>query len=212
MGDIDGDGDLDALFANDSAQPNRLWIHSGCGPTDLGISKSDFPDPVLAGNILTYTIVVSNTGPDTANGVIVTDALPPGGVIMTNLGAIAVGGSASFMINVTVDSSATGVLTNTATVTSSAIDTNPVNDMAIELTTVNTEADLVITKSCPATVPAGDSIAYTIIVANRGPSDAQTVEIIDTLPTNVTPSGATMFAIPTLAAGASTTGRGQRHG
>src|SRR5215207_9820569 len=43
---------------------------------DLGIAKSDSPDPVLVGAVLTYTIQVTNLGPQDATGVTVTDELP----------------------------------------------------------------------------------------------------------------------------------------
>ena len=46
------------------------------GPTDLSISKTDSPDPVVQGNNLTYTITVSNIGAMDATGVTVTDNLP----------------------------------------------------------------------------------------------------------------------------------------
>ena len=43
LGDLDGDGDLDALIANDaSSQPKRLWINDGAGNfTDSGQSLGD---------------------------------------------------------------------------------------------------------------------------------------------------------------------------
>ncbi len=43
---------------------------------DLALSKADSPDPVGVGSILTYTIEVSNQGPQDATGVTVTDRLP----------------------------------------------------------------------------------------------------------------------------------------
>ena len=45
---------------------------------DLSITKMDSPDPVGVGSELTYTLDVSNGGPDTATSVEVTDTLPPG--------------------------------------------------------------------------------------------------------------------------------------
>jgi uncharacterized repeat protein (TIGR01451 family) len=48
------------------------------GSTDLRITKTDSPDPVNVGSILTYTIQVQNLGPDVATGVTVTDQLPKG--------------------------------------------------------------------------------------------------------------------------------------
>jgi uncharacterized repeat protein (TIGR01451 family) len=46
--------------------------------TDLGITKTDSPDPVRVGSTLTYTIGVENHGPLAASGVTVSDALPKG--------------------------------------------------------------------------------------------------------------------------------------
>jgi uncharacterized repeat protein (TIGR01451 family) len=48
------------------------------GSTDLRITKTDNPDPVNIGSILTYTIQVENLGPDAATDVTVTDQLPKG--------------------------------------------------------------------------------------------------------------------------------------
>jgi len=48
------------------------------GSTDLGITKTDSPDPVNVGSTLTYTIQVQNLGPDVATGVTVTDQLSKG--------------------------------------------------------------------------------------------------------------------------------------
>jgi uncharacterized repeat protein (TIGR01451 family) len=60
-------------FANagSAAQPQP-------GSSNLTITKSDSPDPVLAGGQLTYTIGVENLGPSPATGVTVTDNLPKG--------------------------------------------------------------------------------------------------------------------------------------
>ena len=43
---------------------------------DVTISKSDSPDPVTAGNNLTYTIIVSNAGSSAAQSVSLSDAIP----------------------------------------------------------------------------------------------------------------------------------------
>lgn len=44
--------------------------------TDLSITKSDNPDPVAVGGLLTYTLTVTNNGPGYATGVVVKDTLP----------------------------------------------------------------------------------------------------------------------------------------
>ena len=43
---------------------------------DLAIDKSDAPDPVMAGGVLTYTLNFTNQGPSIAESVIITDELP----------------------------------------------------------------------------------------------------------------------------------------
>jgi uncharacterized repeat protein (TIGR01451 family) len=43
---------------------------------DLAVDKSDSPDPVTEGKVLTYTIDVSNAGPGAASDVTLTDTLP----------------------------------------------------------------------------------------------------------------------------------------
>lgn len=48
------------------------------GSADLGIAKTDSPDPVGLGSTLTYSIRVENRGPDAATGVTVSDRLPQG--------------------------------------------------------------------------------------------------------------------------------------
>jgi uncharacterized repeat protein (TIGR01451 family) len=43
---------------------------------DLGVSQTDDPDPALTGQTVTYVVVVSNLGPDTADNVRLVDRIP----------------------------------------------------------------------------------------------------------------------------------------
>ena len=89
--------------------------------TDLQIVKSASPSPVVLGQHLTYTLLVTNQGSNSATGVTVVDTLPSGssyvsstasqgscnhaaGVVTCNLGTISSGGSATITIVVTVNS------------------------------------------------------------------------------------------------------------
>jgi uncharacterized repeat protein (TIGR01451 family) len=115
---------------------------------DLEISKADSPDPVTVGDNLTYTITVTNNGPDAAANVVVTDTLPSGvtfvsaspgcvhaaGVVTCNLGNIPAGSSVTITIVVTV--TAPGTISNTATVTSDTLDPNTANNSDAEPTEV----------------------------------------------------------------------------
>jgi uncharacterized repeat protein (TIGR01451 family) len=116
---------------------------------DLEISKADSPDPVTVGDNLTYTITVTNLGPDAATNVVVTDTLPSGvtfvsaspgcvhsaGVVTCNLGNIPAGDSVTITIVVTV--TAPGTISNTATVTSDTLDPNTANNSDAEPTEVS---------------------------------------------------------------------------
>ena len=50
----------------------------GVGTADLSITKLASPDPVLTGGTLTYTLTVSNAGPDASGTLTVVDTLPSG--------------------------------------------------------------------------------------------------------------------------------------
>jgi hypothetical protein len=82
-----------------------------------------------------------------------------------------------------------GPQTNTVTTTSTTTDSNPNNNTATDTDTVQTSADLSITKSDGVTeVTANDGVTYTytITVHNSGPSDAQNVSVSDTWPAGFT--------------------------
>jgi uncharacterized repeat protein (TIGR01451 family) len=100
---------------------------------DLSVTKADAPDPVAVGGSLTYTLTVTNNGPDPSTNSTVTDALPAGvtfvsatptqgscsevaGTVTCMLGPLAGGASATIAIVVTVTPAAACPLTDTATV------------------------------------------------------------------------------------------------
>ena len=172
---------------------------------DLAVIKTAAPDPAVAGSSLTYTLTVTNNGPSQATGVTLTDTLPPevsfesatpsqgscsetAGTVTCNLGDLAVGGSATVEIVVTLAPSlADGTtLTNTAQVAGNEPDSNPGNNTDTAETQVIRQADLAITKTGdPNPVTAGNQITYTLTITNLGPSDASGVRITDTLPAGV---------------------------
>jgi uncharacterized repeat protein (TIGR01451 family) len=105
--------------------------------TNLSISKGASPNPVVVGDNLTYSLTVSNVGPDNASGVIVTDTLPAGvnfvstvgcaaavgDTVSCNIGNLASGANVNLQIVVTPTT--TGLLTNTATVALTGLQTDP---------------------------------------------------------------------------------------
>ena len=181
----------------DTANVRRTQIASfnfpSCSATDLSITKTDSPDPIAAGGILTYTLNVSNAGPSAATDVVVTDVLPagvtylsdsdscvqaPAGTLTCSLGTLASGASTSFTISVRVPASfptgSTASIINTATVSADQADSNPGNNTATATTQVLESADLRLLKECkpdqPNAQPAGTSTFCDIYVDNLGPS------------------------------------------
>ena len=155
--------------ANNTAEAKTVVAESA----DLALVKSAAPSPVDAGQPLTYTLVVANAGPSTAQNVILRDPLPVGvtpksaatsagtctigTTVNCSLGSVASGGNVTVKLIVAVDPSlaATG-LTNTATVTSATGDPNPLNNTASVTTAVEGSADLSLVKHGPPTALAGE--------------------------------------------------------
>ncbi|MBN1147026.1 MAG: DUF11 domain-containing protein, partial [Anaerolineales bacterium] len=86
----------------------------------LSISKSDYPDPVLSGRSIEYTLNYANNGPAAATNVVITDVVPisttfetgscspscsvNGGVVTWSLGSIPANSNGSVSFSVLVDS------------------------------------------------------------------------------------------------------------
>jgi uncharacterized repeat protein (TIGR01451 family) len=190
-------GTTDPNPANNSDQEST---HIDAG-ADLSLAKIDDPDPVTAGEYLTYTLTVVNSGPSDAQDVSVIDVLPgqvtfisgtpgcseAGGFVTCALGTVAAGGQDQAQILVIVSPGAAGTIVNEAEVTSGTSDPDPGDNDAMAETAVDLEADVQVRKfDDPDPAIAGDLLTYTVLVANAGPSDAYAVQVIDSLPEEVT--------------------------
>ena len=107
-----------------------------------------------------------------------------------NVGTLAPGDSVDVVISATVDpSTQPGLLSNTATVSSSTEDPDESDNSSTADTTVDTQADLSIAKSAPVSATAGDPAGfdYTMTVTNDGPSDnTGGFDVTDTLDSGLT--------------------------
>jgi uncharacterized repeat protein (TIGR01451 family) len=147
---------------------------------------------------------VTNNGPSNATNVIATDLAPAGlnfvsavpsqggcsgtTIVSCALGTVAAGGSSTIAMTFAVPSGYTtpNPIVNNVSVSTSTTDTNSSNNTATAFTTLVRDADVAITKVGPPTVSAGNTIDYTIVVRNNGPSDAVNVAVMDPTPAGLT--------------------------
>ncbi|MFQ5900770.1 MAG: DUF11 domain-containing protein [Thermodesulfobacteriota bacterium] len=123
---------------------------------DLSVTKTDSPDPAVVGNNITYTVTITNNGPDDATGVTLTDTLPgsvtfisatpdqgscseAGGIVTCNIGAMTNG--ASVTVTIVVTPITAGTITNTADVTANETDPDTGNNSVGENTMVSDSED-----------------------------------------------------------------------
>ncbi|MCB0965994.1 MAG: DUF11 domain-containing protein [Ilumatobacter sp.] len=179
---------------------------------DLSIVKTVTPNPVRAGEQVTYTLTVANDGPSVADDVAVTDALPSGLTVVSVDGTAdgwsctspsptqiecgratldPTGGTPTTITVVAEVASGVAdgtVLVNTAAVATSSPETDlDDNTSSVDLDVV-AEADLSVVKTHTAPdVLAGGQLTFDFAVANDGPSNAAAdVRVVDTLPDGFT--------------------------
>ncbi len=175
---------------------------------DLAITKTDGVTSATPGGSVTYTITASNAGPSNATGATVADTFPAsltctwtcvgaGGGTCTASGSgniadtvnLPVGGSVMHTASCAISASASGTLSNTATVAAPAgvTDPTPGNNSATDSDTLAAQADLSITKTDGVTsATPGGSVTYTITASNAGPSNATGATVADTFPASLT--------------------------
>jgi uncharacterized repeat protein (TIGR01451 family) len=119
---------------------------------DLAVVQSAAPNPVTVGDLLTYTVTVSNGGPGQQTGVTLVDTLPggvsfvsaspgpptcaaAGGTVTCALGTLAASGSTS--VTIVVRPTTAGSLTNSARASGGEPDPNAANDTATAVVTAN---------------------------------------------------------------------------
>jgi uncharacterized repeat protein (TIGR01451 family) len=130
-------------------------VNSVITEADLSLTKLDDPDPVHSGEIVTYTLAVTNFGPSDASGVVITDSLPvdteyidslssaeceSGGLhtVICHLETIAAGPDPEVVvIKAQVTRTMPGLVSNQASVTADTFDPNTSNNQASTTTTVD---------------------------------------------------------------------------
>ena len=183
---------LDAVTVNDGVVMfDDLQVESVTPPTrsNLALTMSGSLSTVNAGDTILYDLTVTNSGPQDAPNVSITDTLPFGGTFMAgnsssacrlslgqvvcDLGTLAVNASRTVTVAVRVGNDACASLTNQATVTAQAFDSNMANNTAVHTatTTLPACADFSVSQiALPVPpLPGEDSLTYTLSVQSNGP-------------------------------------------
>jgi uncharacterized repeat protein (TIGR01451 family) len=166
---------------------------------DLGLLNIvDDPTPNV-GDTVTYTVTLTNAGPDSASSVLVTDALPAGMSFVSsslsqgsydpvsgvwNLGTIATAATRILVIRAMVVSP--NPQTTTATITHADQFDPVITNNSSSVTLTPQQADLALAKSVSNAAPeVGDTITYLVTLSNLGPNTATDVQVTDHLPAGV---------------------------
>ena len=175
---------------------------------DLSVTKAVSDPAPDVGGAITYTITLTDNGPDAATGVIVQDVLPAGVGFVSAVpgqglydpatgvwtaGDLANGSSTTLIIHATVLGASPS--TNTVMIShSDQFDPNPANNTA-STTVTPRQADLFVTKSVSNPTPnVGDTVTFIVTVGDNGPNDATGVAVQDILPAGLTFVSATVTA------------------
>ena len=172
---------------------------------DLSIDKRVDNMAPRQGDPITFTVTLSNAGPDEATNIQVADAIPAGlsdVEVMPGGGSTYIAGTwsisslaanASITLTIAGRTDSTSAISNTAEVIAvdqSDPDSTPNNNDAEEddqdsatATPATAAADLSLTKSVNHSRPnVGQEVVFTIAVNNAGPDDASGVDVTDLLP------------------------------
>lgn len=190
---VDVSSDLpDPAPADDTAttadQPDRA--------ADLVVAATPPAGPVVAGTQVTVGGSVTNRGPSPAEDTVVTTVLPPGASVVSAtvpggtcraVGGqvdcalaqpLAVGASAPVAVVAALAPSfdAPDLVVSAAAVTRTP-DPRPADDAAVTRTPVTTQAALDVAGAVAPVLAAGAPTSYSVVVTNRGPSDARDVDL-----------------------------------
>jgi len=194
---------------------NTAIVASTITPTeaDLALTLTAVPLSTYVNGPLTYTVTVTNNGPDIAIGAVVTNWLPSSvtvlssaaaqgslttlsnSVVVWEIGTITNSSLASATISVTPTTQ--GQLVATSTVYSDTPDPVAANNTAHATTVVGPAADLAVgILAYPSPVVVTSNLTYVVSVTNFGPSVAVSPVMTATLPSigvnlisSSTPSG-----------------------
>ena len=169
-------------------------VLQGQGLVALDLEINAAPDPVIAGNPLTYTLVVTNLTSAQADNVALAIALPPEATGFTTvgceqdpagrpnctLGPIPANGDREVVVTVDIASSAIGPLQLGASASADNL-LEPVTGEKSTPVTIVADLALVMTGDVVPLDAQTMALMYVIVVSNAGPSDAVSAMVMTEL-------------------------------
>ncbi|HRA54940.1 MAG TPA: hypothetical protein PLQ83_14855 [Thermoflexales bacterium] len=194
--------------------PNAVVTTPVVGVADLSVLKDDGLSFVNVNQVITYVIVVRNSGPSDVFGARVSDTLPSGlssaqwtcaaasGSACTQISGvgsintlvnIAAGSRVTFTLIALVGPCDTNILVNTVQVTPPAGVTDPVtgNNTATDTDAIGPGANFTLGMRASPGAPglglptANSALVYVIEAVNYGPDPATSIRVVDNLPPSV---------------------------
>lgn len=167
---------------------------------DISIAKAVNDTSPGVGDKVTFTLTVSNSGPNTAVNIAAIDLLPAELTYISDnsqgsydpvtgswfVGSLFSGHTDSLKIIAEINQG--GTITNTATVTSDTVDPEPSsNESSVTLNIDEAAlADLDLSKEVSSSeIPINTPFVYTMTITNLGPNTAANVTLTDPLPANL---------------------------
>ncbi len=201
--------DIDSTPGNNNPnEDDQAAVTINIASADLSLTKTVNDATPNVGETVSFTLMVSNSGPDTATNLQIRDQLPAGttfvsdqasagtynsGTGIWNVSSLPVGSTATLTIQATVTAATS--ISNTAeiiAVDQFDPDSTPNNgllgedDLAIAQIQ-GQQIDLELTKTVDNLTPnVGQQVNFTVVILNNGPSAATGVEVLDLLPLGAT--------------------------
>ncbi|WP_157078651.1 beta strand repeat-containing protein, partial [Methanobrevibacter filiformis] len=194
-------------IASVSVDQNNTNVDNGSDNETINVSNnvnvsvvkvSNTTGSANIGDVITYTIIVSNNGSGNATGVFVTDVLNASVLSFVgsngsydnvtgvwSIGSLGAGESVALSITVVIIGN--GTVINTASVSVDQNNTNVDNGSDNETIIVSNNVNVSVVKvsNTTGTANIGDVITYTIIVSNNGSGNATGVFVTDVLNASV---------------------------
>ena len=193
---------------------------------DLAFDKTLTTADPIAGEPISFDLVVTNDGPSDATNIVISDPLPAGttfdaaassplcslvgSTVECTIASLTNGATTTVPVVLVLGSNVAdgSTIVNAASVNGAETDPNADNDADDAEVEVDRLVDLSMDKVAPAAAPVpGTQTSWNLEIANAGPSDAANIVVTDTLPAGLTLDPATSDSRCSVAAGTPATGQ-----